>query len=228
MQKPKRKRYFYGAISPTRIREEIVKPLFLLNSRYNTILPFLATFTYLTGGRISEVLYTRAKDITYDEVNKAFVVNLKTLKNRVIGQRQIPIARVGKDKWFYDMFEKYYYEYVIELDPDDKVFPFRSRFMANIYFKKIYIQNVLVLDMENKEWHERTIRLFPHYLRHCRASHLVSHFGFREFELMRFMGWSSSKPASFYVKLDYRDILKKMISPDILSTMFNKYLEGKL
>lgn len=50
----------------------------------------------------------------------------------------------------------------------------------------------------------------PHYLRHCRLTHLVQTYGFNELQLMRFAGWTNTKPAIVYVHLNWMDLAKVM------------------
>ena len=122
------------------------------------------------------------------------------------------------------------YDYLVDnidtLKEDEPIwfqFVFKTRWLINKYFKKVRFK-VLMLDEEKKQWVEGEWHLFPHYLRHCRASHLVAHFNFREYELMKFMGWVDSDSAKFYIKLDYRDLLKKMYQADMVLELFNRYL----
>lgn len=51
----------------------------------------------------------------------------------------------------------------------------------------------------------QVLHLYPHFLRHCRATHLVSDYAFGPYHLQQYMGWSSSSPAIVYVKLDWRE-----------------------
>lgn len=46
----------------------------------------------------------------------------------------------------------------------------------------------------------------PHFIRHLRATHLVTKYDFSTHLLVRFMGWSNSKPAKHYLELRKSDI----------------------
>lgn len=48
---------------------------------------------------------------------------------------------------------------------------------------------------------------FPHWLRHCRATHLVQNKRFVDAQLTKFMGWSSSQPARVYTHLRTEDLI---------------------
>lgn len=187
----------------------------------------LASFLYLTGGRISEVLDIKRSNIETKRINEnleIFVVNIKTLKSRIYPMRIIPIAPIKTDKPFYDIFHKFLSNN--EYADDDYIFPFQTRFIINKKFKKVKIKNLLQLDPINKEWIRQDFNLHPHYLRHCRLSHLASVFDYNEIDLMRFAGWASIKPCVFYVKLSYKDLLKKMIKADVVTTYAEKYLRS--
>lgn len=49
-------------------------------------------------------------------------------------------------------------------------------------------------------------RLFPHYFRHLRATHLATVFGFDQQRLVKYFGWTSSMSADYYVKLRVQDL----------------------
>jgi len=50
--------------------------------------------------------------------------------------------------------------------------------------------------------------LNAHFLRDIRATHLVWNYEFTEFQLMMYMGWVDGRPAARYVKKDWRKIVK--------------------
>lgn len=45
-----------------------------------------------------------------------------------------------------------------------------------------------------------------HFIRHIRATHLVSLYDFNEQMLIRFMGWTDGRPAKFYMELRTQDL----------------------
>ena len=221
----KRKTRIPMAISP-RETFKIMHKLNKLNTMYKWQLSGLGSFLYLTGARISEALGVKVGDIEEKE-NNVFVISLKTLKSRVYPLRQIPIAPVRGDKPFFRIM-KIFLGDKLAGEREDYLFPFPSRFVVNNHFKKIYTEKILQLDSIKKEWVEEKYRLHPHYFRHCRLSHLTGVFGFSELELMKFAGWSSTRPCIFYVKLSYKDILNKMYSPATIIDYLDKYMGGNL
>lgn len=48
----------------------------------------------------------------------------------------------------------------------------------------------------------------PHFIRHIRATHLVSIYDFNEQMLVRFMGWTDARPAKAYMELKTRDFAR--------------------
>jgi len=219
---PKRIKPIPMAIGPDILFKEINK---INKSSYRNRwdLTVFSSFMYLTGARISEAINVKRKHLEIRN-NNLFVVNLKTLKSRVYPIRQLPIAPIKTDKPFFELFSTYLEENYFE--EDDFIFPFQSRFNVFYRLRKIKINKLLQLDPKQKKWIEEDFRIHPHYLRHCRLSHLASIFDFNEIQLMKFAGWSSTKPTIFYVKLSYQDILKKMIQPSIVSEYFEQFLGG--
>jgi hypothetical protein len=49
-------------------------------------------------------------------------------------------------------------------------------------------------------------KIFPHYLRHLRATHLSTVFGFDHDRLVHYFGWTNSQSADYYVKLKTTDL----------------------
>lgn len=182
----------------------------------------LACFLYLTGARVSEALDLKRSNLEIKD--SMIIVNIKTLKSRIYPLRILPLGPIKSDKPYYKIFHKFLTSNNYE--EDDFIFPFQSRFIINKYFRMIKIEKLLQLDPNKKKWIEQDLRLHPHYLRHCRLSHMATIFNFNELELMRFAGWTSIKPAVFYVKLTYKDLLKKMISPDLVTDYAEKYLRA--
>ncbi len=183
-------------------------------------------FLYLTGARISEALAVRNKDLL--AIEGGYRLTLKTVKARIYNVRMIPVAPAKTDKPFFNLVEEYIRNINGFLEkPDDYLFSFASRFIINNLMKKIETEPILKLDYLNKRWIEEPYRMHPHYFRHCRLSHLPPLFGFGELDLMRFAGWSSTRPAVFYIKINYKDMLKKMVSADFASEYAKFLLANK-
>lgn len=221
----KRKSPIPMAVTP-RALFKILHKINSINSLNRWHLTALSAFMYLTGARISEALAMKVSHIEEQE-NGVYIVNLKTLKSKIYPLRRLPISPAKSDKPFYRIF-KNYLDSIGESDEGDFLFPFSSRYVVNNLLKKVYTDNILHLDHINKKWIERPYRMHPHYFRHCRLSHLASVFGFGEIELMKFAGWSSTRPAIFYVKISYKDILNKMVSADVVSEYIRKFMGGNI
>lgn len=171
-------------------------------------------FCYLTGARISEALAVKPGDLTIvksQEVGDYMTVRLLTRKNRRIPLRDVPVPMKFREG---EML-KYIYSYieVEELGKGDRVFPNLQRTNAWNRLTKNSI-NVRAIDTNkghgNAIIESHTQRINPHYLRHCRLTHLVQHYGFNDIQLMRFAGWSNTKPATVYVHLNWMDLARVM------------------
>jgi len=54
---------------------------------------------------------------------------------------------------------------------------------------------------------KKLTQINPHGYRKIRLTHLVTEFGFTDQQLVKFAGWSDSRPAKAYVKLNLEDIV---------------------
>ncbi len=48
-----------------------------------------------------------------------------------------------------------------------------------------------------------------HFIRHIRATHLVTKYDFNEQALIKFMGWTDARPAKYYMELSSSDIFEQ-------------------
>lgn len=180
----------------------------------------MISLLYLTGCRIEEVcnyIIERRLDRTITKVNKdgkktqvrepifkrrkvgnsiikkqfeftrdsILIHNVRCLKRRKRVTRSIPIVYTRQE----EPFIKYVLDYLKILEPEDKLFPI-TRSRANQILEKV--------------------DLYPHYLRHLRATHLVTSNGFDTEHLKKFFGWSSGETAANYVHLNVDDIIHKL------------------
>jgi len=111
--------------------------------------------------------------------------NVRILKRKKMMIRDIPVIIWDKEMPFIDTVK----EYIDSLKDDDFLF-----------------------DMTRQRGHQilAEANLFPHWLRHIRATHLVRDYGFNTEHLRQFTGWTDSKPAAQYVHLNVDDLLAKM------------------
>ena len=57
---------------------------------------------------------------------------------------------------------------------------------------------------DSKKEMDITRPYYPHFLRHCRLSHLAEHHHFDAIKLMYWAGWTDPKLANIYVRMDWR------------------------
>ena len=159
-----------------------------LNSVHDLRDKTLCSLTYLTAGRIKEVLSIYKGDITTVKKFEQdwLMVNMKREKvtDKKFNRKIIPIS-IEKEKDFVKPILKY-----LEIYRGDKLFsitPQRAWQLIKRYF----------------DFH-------PHFFRHIRLTHLVTIYDFSEQELMQYAGWTSSNPSKYYIQLKYTDLMKKL------------------
>lgn len=161
-------------------------------------------FCYLTGARISEALDVHTRDIK--DHGEYLSVKLLTRKNRRVPFRDVPIPTKQKEEPMVSAI----YEY-INGDHAGKIFPGLTR--NNAWFRlsrKVVTIRAVRLGGQKKIIDNYNKKINPHYLRHCRLTHLVQHYGYNEIQLMRFAGWTNTAPATVYVHLNWMDLARVM------------------
>jgi hypothetical protein len=159
----------------------------------------LFVLSYLTAGRICELVrYNRngikkdavkRKDFVMTEKNgrKVILVTLRNEKNRKRALKDIPIPLDREDNIaLFNLIKPYLDSIPMEVE----VFPFSYQY-AYKQIRKI------------TDWN-------PHWFRHIRATHLVTMYGLNEQLLIRYMGWTDSRPAKHYSELRWEDLLDKL------------------
>jgi integrase len=164
----------------------------------------LVSLTYLTGGRISEIVAIKTGDIKEEQIEmkdgtkrKHLVIEMPNKKNRKRKFKTIPLSYI-RDKALIDCATPW-----IE-----------------------YRRTQLGLEQSNKtpsEWGEMDTRLFaftptrgyqiireitemnPHFLRHLRLTECALT-GMQLPNLQKMAGWTDLKPAQAYMELNYYDI----------------------
>jgi len=152
----------------------------------------LVSYLYLTGARISEVLFkVKIKDITVEKNDGRvfYVFYLYTEKRR---EKTDIYRKVGipydKNKDFIDIILGYIK---------------RSGLVESSY----------LFDINRRTAHRLCVKwmgFHPHFLRHTRLTHLASMYGFNALELQQFAGWTNTNPASVYVHLNWKDLSNKL------------------
>ena len=196
-------------------RKPRVKPVYYpmeLENLYNTLnqlpRPYeqIAKTTYLFGLRITETLQLKPQDLTLEEINKKRILtcNTITLKNKTDPIRKIPSWNIGTE----GKIQEELINYLENKEMKKPLFPWITRQNTYHHLHKIPI-TIKAATIKPRKVFYITRPLFPHYLRHCRASHLVNLRKQDHIKLMYYMGWSDPKLANAYARQDWVSIAKK-------------------
>lgn len=164
----------------------------------------LFAYLYLTGSRISETKYVLKKNIRVEMINgKEAVVfyNLRVLKKRnkeTYREVILPYNLEDQNDPYYkhimDIFEEYWTR--SPMDENSELFP-----MLNNATER----RKILRKMAN------TMGIFPHFLRHCRITHLNIIDKLSEYEITNFIGWEDSSQLKNYMHLKSEDVFSAMI-----------------
>lgn len=165
---------------------------------------------YLTGGRISEVLKMKPRDIT--EKEKTYMVFLTTLKNKRQHFRNLPIAKSPVTECEGYMTD-FLLDYARGINSDFSLFTFRRCAATNRLRRKTFRTRGFLL---KEIYEDKEFTLYPHYLRHSRLTHLVANYGFDVAHLTAFAGWTDPTPAMIYVQLAGKDLSRKLAAANEL------------
>lgn len=164
----------------------------------------LFAWLYLSGQRISEALSLKRSDLSTKDLegDEYIIADSITLKNPNQPRRRIPIplksfeSKLALDVWTF--FEN--------LRPELRLFTYSRQTSFN-HLSEVSIRCDFMRD-KTKERFEGNLAIYPHYLRHCRASHLTSEYGYDLRRLMQFFGWSSPYMPNLYTAVDWRDLAR--------------------
>lgn len=164
---------------------------------------FLFDWLYLTGQRVSEALVvTRSAVKVEDMLGKKFmVVDSITLKNKQQPRRTIPVPMFGFEK---EMCEKVWAS-IENLRPETKLCYF-SRYQAFHHLAHVSIPCQFIRS-QTRERFDGLLQVNPHFLRHCRATHMEHNHGFDSVRLMQFFGWASGAMPNTYITTNARDLM---------------------
>ena len=205
------KKKYIGKVKPdpeTVTIEKLWNKSFNLPTTTDRVLYYIL---YLTAGRISEILTLRKKDFEINHLynEKAVVVNLFTLKNRKRKYRHLPIH---EDSPIVAEMLKEIFDYLERYEDDEEIFKGISRNSVQLTFAKYIEFTVRAYDANNKTLiNNYTFNLHPHYLRHCRLTHLRNKGNLDTNDLVNYAGWSDARPVSTYISEDWRSMFKRMI-----------------
>lgn len=133
-----------------------------------------------------DYLGIRKKDITFEEINGKPCLLIRTEnrknKNRTTKRQPIPIE-------FEKELVKFLIKYTRMLSEDSFLFAFGIERATQIINK--------------------TVGWNAHFIRHVRATHLVSIYDFNEQSLIKFLGWTDGRPAKHYMELRSSDIVRQ-------------------
>jgi len=143
---------------------------------------FYLCLTYLTGGRVGEVIDIKPTDIDITERNgiKVLVISMKNEKAKRFRQKMIPI-RFDLEGDFIALIMRYI------LNVKGTLFGFKTRQRGWQIFRKYGLN--------------------PHFFRHLRATHMVQYRGYKSHQMNQFFGWSDMRSSSKCVHLNWEDLI---------------------
>ena len=196
--KKERLKPIYHPIEPTEIKDTI-------NQIRGTEYQNLARTLYLFGLRITEALNMKQRDITITGKpgKQTYIAKVITLKNKKDPYRRPVAWQINTEGEIAENL----IEYTQQKQPHQALFTMSRQQAWNI-FSKVDI----TLDATTYEPRQKltiTRGLWPHYLRHCRASHLANHYFFGMRELQNYFGWSNPLTAGVYVRSSWASIAKQ-------------------
>lgn len=191
----------------------------------------LFIISYLTGGRISEIVkepYSRqikyAKEIIIDSAgNKKEIIARNSQKSPIqaeIQRKELGYKGLRRDNitWSFRDGRRI----LIISMPNRKNKKQKRKRIPIPYDKEKELLDLLMQYLEplgseellfpfSKSKAEKIIKdatgMNPHFLRDIRATRLVLDHNFNEYKLQRYMGWSDGRPAARYVLLNENSIL---------------------
>lgn len=156
----------------------------------------LFVLAYLTAGRIAEIVRKRTprgyrESLHVNDLKQEFVegrpillINIRNQKNRGRFRKEIPVPLdLKENKIFLDMITPF----LNSLYEDAEMFPIQIRRAYDIIDKEASVN--------------------PHWIRHIRLTHLVTVYDYKEHQLIRYAGWTDSRPAKNYIEMNWKDLI---------------------
>ena len=159
---------------------------------------FLFTFLFLTGQRITEALSVSRRDITREMVGEKeyIIVKSRTLKNRTNKFRNILIPTEGPESRMANAI----WNTIKDVDKNALLFGSLGRKYAWRKLSHVTITDARAVDPLNHiSIPNYEFKVYPHFLRHCRASFIVEVYNPPLTLLMQMFGWSSPSMPNVYV-----------------------------
>lgn len=156
---------------------------------------FLAQWLYLSGQRVTEAIKTKRSDVELQTIRgqRFMMVDSLTEKNKQNVRRKIPIPMFGFEQ---EMAEAVWSS-IENLKPEVRLVYFTRQTCFN-HLNKVSIPCNFIHHITNERF-EGVLPLYPHFLRHCRASHMHQNHGFQSLDSMQFFGWSSDAMPNLYI-----------------------------
>jgi site-specific recombinase XerD len=172
----------------------------------------LFLWLYLSGQRVSEALKLTRFDVSLQTLKgkEYIVVNSMTAKNKAQPRRSIPIPMFGDEKDFSELV----WGGIEKKTEDVPLFNVRRTNVWNL-LSKVKLEEHMAIDPKTKQVIEIDMKIYPHFLRHCRASHLAMFYGYSLYRLMQYFGWSSPGVASVYASMNWESLAKPFEEHDI-------------
>jgi len=160
---------------------------------------------YLTGCRVSELLShtTSSYQSDHDSIGERLICTTMTEKNKSSPSRTLVLPCYGPEKKIAD-----YYKGWLKMR-DDQIPIFGKKFdrkNAYYYLHKITFPTRVYSWRLRKSMEIPDFRMYPHYLRHVRITHLQNIYRFSPAKIMAFAGWSNLDPLTAYTHLDYSSL----------------------
>lgn len=171
-------------------------------------------FLYVTGCRINE-----ATDFTPSRLTKFkdfYQIKLKTLKARSAFRkfRDVIIPRGEVCRCFEN---KMWNDVAPFLDKHQQFqYPFRKwRNMSEYIARKVPEVTCEALVKTATSWEPKVVhkRMHPHFLRHCRATHLVIYYSIPAIPLCGQMGWANLQMALIYEQIGAKELKDYILRP---------------
>ena len=133
----------------------------------------------------------KKKDIRFEvmEDKECMIIRTENRKNKDKTTKRQPIPIELEQP-----IVQFVKDYIMFLQDEQILFPFWPTRATQI-----------INQVKTRNGHEFNI----HFIRHIRATHLVTKYDFNEQLLVKFMGWSNSMPAKSYMELSSKDMFRQ-------------------
>ena len=155
---------------------------------------------YCSGQRLNEFTPTRRADIRQEwvEGRPYLMVQSKTEKKKTgVRFRQISIPFNRRDN---ELVNYLWTRAQAITNPDTRLWNLTPRTIQN-YLAKVTV-TVQAANVATESFQTLKLPIHPHYLRHCRATHLAMDYGYGFKALMTYFGWTDPAMADWYVNPD--------------------------